>query len=365
MWDDRAVRKPRLPSDSVSIVNMGTQHPAQNPQFRKVQLVAGSLSLIVAFVMVGGKLFTWRLTGSTAVLSDGLESVVNIVASAMLLYSIILAMKPVDRNHPYGHGKIEFLSAGFEGAMILVAAVVIVVQAIREMIKGPELEGLDTGVVILVGLTLLNAALAFFLVQTGRRTNSVALVADGRHVFADVWTTAGVIVGLVGVHWTGWQMLDPIMALAVGLHILRSGWSLVRQAVGGLMDEADEERLLQVTQALQTARRPGWIDAHRLRLFRAGSMLHADLHLIVPRYWDADKLHEVDREASEAIFSQAETAGDVIIHFDPCRPRHCSRCNLEDCAIRREPQTWPAHFERDRILRYDDTPPGSLAAAEP
>ena len=130
------------------------------------------------------------------------------------------------------------------------------------------------------------------------------------------------------------------------------------------MDEADEAQLLQVTQALESVRKPGWIDAHRLRLFRAGSMLHADLHLIVPRYWDADKLHEVDREISEVVFSRSESSGDVIVHFDPCRPRHCQRCSLDDCPIRSEPRSTEAPFEPDRILRYDDSPPGTLAEAE-
>ena len=335
---------------------MGTQRAAESPEHQRSRLLAGSLSLVVALAMVGGKLFTWHLTHSTAVLSDGLESIVNIVASALLLYSLVLAMKPVDRNHPYGHGKIEFLSAGFEGAMIVVAAALIVIQAVREMIQGPQVTNIGTGLVILVALALTNAALGFYLFRTGRRTQSVALVADAKHVLADVWTTAGVIVGLIAVKWTGWQILDPLIALGVGLHIVRSGWRLVREAIGGLMDEAAEPLLLAVTQDLQAARQTGWIDAHRLRLIRAGTGLHADLHLIVPRYWDADKLHRVDRDVSAAIFSRTEAFGDVIVHFDPCRPRHCARCDVVDCAIRSQPQTVEAAFERDRIVRYDDTP---------
>lgn len=313
---------------------MGSQPSPHDPSKTRSRIEAGVLSLVVAIGMVAGKLFAFELTGSSAIFSDALESTTNILASSMLLYSLVLSLRPVDRNHPYGHGKVEFFSAGFEGALIFGASLVIVVQAVREIQRGPELQDVDLALVLLVALALVNGALGAFLVRRGQQTNSMALVADGRHVMTDVWTTGGVIAGLVAVRLTGWVILDPLVAIAVGLHILRTGWKLVREAVAGLMDEADDPLLERVAQSLQSAREPGWIDAHRLRLWRAGAALHVDLHLLVPRYWDTERLHEVDDEITRAVFSDADDFGDVIVHFDPCRPQDCSHCGVDECPLR-------------------------------
>jgi cation diffusion facilitator family transporter len=299
-----------------------------------VRIRAGWLSLAVGALIFAGKLGAFALTGSAAVFSDAMESVVNVAAAVLLLYSLIVAARPADRDHPYGHGKVEFFSAGVEGTLIAMAALAILVEAGRELVRGPELRNLDRGLLLLAGLTLANGVLGAYLVRVGRRTGSLALEADGRHLWTDVATSVGVLAGLGAVRVTGFVVFDPLVAIAVALNILREGVRLVRRAVGGLMDEADSELLARAVEALERGRRPWWIDVHGLRLWRSGAVHHADLHACVPRYFDADQLHEIDDELRRTLLGALDAPGDVLVHFDPCRPRQCPICAMPDCAVR-------------------------------
>lgn len=294
----------------------------------------GTLALVGGVAVLGIKGAAWGLTGSTAVLSDALESVVNVTAAALLLFTLRLSAQPADENHPYGHGKIEFFSAGVEGTLIGVAALLIAVEAIDQLRAGTELRSLDLGLLLVAAASVLNGSLGLYLIRLGRRSHSLALVADGQHLLADVLTSVGVLAGLAAVWITGWTILDPLVALAVAVHILRTGWHLVRQAVGGLMDEADPDLLNAMAHALERARQPWWIDAHGLREWRSGPLQHADLHMVVPRYFDADRLHEIDEEVEEVLVGAAGRPGEAIVHFDPCRPRHCAGCTMPACDVR-------------------------------
>jgi len=321
-------------------------HPAR--------LRAGWISLGIGTVVCAGKFVAAELTGSTALFSDAMESIVNVVAAALLLYAVYVAARPADRDHPYGHGKVEFFSAGVEGALIAVAAGAIVYQAIEALVRGPELRRLDVGAAIAGGLALVNAGLGAYLVRAGRRTGSDALVADGRHVLTDVVTTAGILLGLGAVRLTGWAPLDPLIAIAVALSILRTGWQLLRGAVGGLMDEADPGLLAPIAEALERERDPSWIDVHSLRSFRSGAVQHTELHLCVPRYFDADQLHGVSDRVREAVVAASGRPGDVIVHFDPCRPRHCSGCAMPACPVRAAPLRHREAIRLDTALRGDE-----------
>ncbi len=315
---------------------------------------AGWISLAVGSVVFAGKFLAFQLTGSAAVFSDAMESIVNVAAGALLLYSLVVALRPADRDHPYGHGKVEFFSAGAEGALIAVAALLIFYQATMELVRGPELRRLDLGLALVVALAGVNAALGAYLVRTGRRTHSLALVADGEHVLTDVVTTAGVVLGLLAVRITGIVWIDPLVALALALHILRSGWRLLRGAVGGLMFEADESLLAPVCDAFERDRDVSWIDVHSLRTWRSGAIQHSDLHLVVPRYHDADRLHEIGEDIRRVVLGATGRPGDVIVHFDPCRPRHCAGCAMEDCAVREKPLSHREPIRLDRAIRADE-----------
>jgi cation diffusion facilitator family transporter len=329
--------------------------PAAHDEVR-ARLRAGRISLVVGCVVLVGKLAAYAITGSAAVLSDALESIVNVVAAGFLLFSLTVAARPADRSHPYGHGKVEFLSAGAEGTLIAVAAILIVLEAARDLWRGPEVRRVDLGLLLVTTLTLVNVALGAYLLRVGRRTHSAALQADGHHVLTDVATSAGVVAGLAAVWLTGWTVLDPLVAIGVALNILRTGWALVRRAVAGLMDEADERLLGTIAEDLEKTREPWCIDVHGLRSWRSGDFHHVDLHVCVPRFFEAQRLHELDARLRRRVLDSVGRSGDVIVHFDPCLPRHCAGCAMPDCTVRATPFDARRAIDLRRATRRDDAP---------
>lgn len=282
-------------------------------------------------LMKGG---AYMVTGSAAVLSDALESVIHVAATAVALFSVLLAGRPADDSHPYGHGKVEYFSAGFEGALIMVAAVAIVWQAAPSLLLGPDLRALDVGTVIVGLAALVNLVLGVYLVRVGRQTRSLALLADGKHVLTDSITSFGVLIALLLVLATGWKRLDPAVAIAVAANILWTGGRLVAQSVQGLMDSADPRLLQEVLDIVVQQRRPGWIDLHRLRAVRRGDRLTLDFHLTVPRFWDIERGHAEQQELADLIEASLGGTADSVIHVDPCVPACCEFCDYEPCPVR-------------------------------
>jgi cation diffusion facilitator family transporter len=277
------------------------------------------------------------MTGSTAVLSDALESIVNVVAAVFALGGLVFAGRPADRNHPYGHGKIEFFSAAFEGGLIAFASVVIVYEAVLILLAGAAVRQISAGVVIVLVTGLVNLVLGWYLVRTGRRYNSLTLVADGKHVIADFWTSAGVVVGLLLVQLTGLAWLDPLVALLVALSLMWTGFRLVRHAAGGLLDEEDPALLSRVLAALQRYVGHGVIRVHHLRAIRSGRFHHVEAHLVVPEFWSVDRAHGVSEDVAALVIHDLGVEGEMVFHTDPCHRIYCATCDLEDCPIRREP----------------------------
>jgi cation diffusion facilitator family transporter len=306
-------------------------------QDARIRLRAGLISLTVSLLMLAAKYQAYRVTRSTAVLSDALESIVNVVAAVFALGGLVFAGRPADRNHPYGHGKIEFFSAAFEGGLIAFASVVIVYEVVLILLAGAELRQISTGVLIVFATGLVNLVLGWYLVRTGRRYNSLTLVADGKHVIADFWTSAGVVVGLLLVHFTGLAWLDPLVALLVALSLMWTGYRLVRHAAGGLLDEEDPVLLSRVLNALQAYVGHGVIRVHHLRAIRSGRFHHVEAHLVVPEFWSVDKAHGVSEDVAACVIRDLGVEGEMVFHTDPCHRIYCATCDLEDCPIRREP----------------------------
>ena len=303
----------------------------------RIRLRAGLISLTVALLMLAAKYQAYRMTGSTAVLSDALESIVNVVAAVFALGGLVFAGRPADRNHPYGHGKIEFFSAAFEGGLIAFASVVIVYEVVLILLAGAAVRQISAGVVIVLVTGLVNLVLGWYLVSTGRRYNSLTLVADGKHVIADFWTSAGVVVGLLLVQLTGLAWLDPLVALLVALSLMWTGFRLVRHAAGGLLDEEDSALLSRVLAALQRYVGHGVIRVHHLRAIRSGRFHHVEAHLVVPEFWSVDKAHGVSEDVAARVIHDLGVEGEMVFHTDPCHRIYCATCDLEDCPIRREP----------------------------
>ena len=294
------------------------------------QKLAMGLSFVVGFLMLGGKMYAYLITGSAAILSDAAESVVHVLAVGFASFSLWLSFKPADPSHPYGHDKISFFSAGFEGAMIVFAAFYIIYESIRKWLAGLQLENLDTGPLFVAGAALINAGLGAFLVWQGRRHNSLILVANGKHVLTDSWTSFGVIVGLVLVMWTDWLPFDPMLAILVALNILWSGGKLIRQSVGGLMDEGDpttNDALLKLLEKETAAR---GLTFHEVRHRNSGSSLWMDFHLLFPNTTNIDDAHWKATEIEAAIKAAFPIPVTITTHLEPIEGHDRTHRALKD-----------------------------------
>jgi len=322
----------------------------------KRRLVAISASLAIGLGLMAVKFLAFWLTDSAAILSDALESIINVVAASFALGSIIFAAKSPDPTHPYGHGKIEFFSAAFEGGLIAFAAVMIVYQAGASLLHAPEVRQLDVGLAIIAAAGLANLALGGFLVRTGRRSNSLTLVADGQHVLSDFWTSLGVVVGLLLVRITGVLWLDPLVAGIVGINLAWTGLRLVRHAAGGLLDEEDTELLHKLVAALNASMVSGIIRVHKLRAIRSGRFSHIDAHLVAPEFWSVEAAHDAAGAFEQQVIMSCGIEGEIVFHTDPCRRLYCAGCDIPACPIRVEPfQSRPA-LTVEEIVQPDFVP---------
>ncbi len=305
---------------------------AASPEVR-----AAKLSLGVAVVLLGIKFFAWLLTGSAAILSDALESIINVVAAGFAVFSVSVAAMPPDRRHPYGHGNVEYYAAWLEGMLILLASVAIFWESWEKIAHPQPMPHLGGGLLLLTGASAVNLWLGLLLLRRGRASGSLTLTADGQHVLTDVYTSAGVIVGLLLVWITGWLWLDGAVACLVGANIAWTGVALVRRSVAGFMNESDPELLAGICDLLREKRHPVWIDIHRLRAIKLGRAVHVDLHLILPRDMSLKEAHD-QVDAMEALLrAHLGPEADVMIHADPCKDARCPDCDADPCDLRRSP----------------------------
>ncbi|HWV37198.1 MAG TPA: cation diffusion facilitator family transporter [Vulgatibacter sp.] len=311
--------------------------PGATPEVERLRRRAGYVSLLGGTAVFAIKLLAWQVSGSTAALSDALESIVNIVAAGFAIFAIRFAAIPADRDHPYGHGKIEHLAAAFEGGLISFAAVMIFFAAGTSLWTGVELREVDLGLAALVVAGVLNLILGSWILRVGRQTDSPTLVADGQHVLADVWTTLGVLLGLGLARVTGLEWMDPLVALAIGALLARTGFRLVGDAAHGLLDREDPALLARLVDAFNDSPVEGLTNLHRLRAIRSGDLVHADAHVFVPAHWTVERAHEAMVELERRVSASAGFQGELALHLDPCHPGVCSGCDHVECPMRSEP----------------------------
>ncbi len=280
------------------------------------RLARWSLATGVAVLLLKG--VAWRLTGSVALLSDALESIVNVVASLAMFFALRIARLPADRNHPYGHGKAEYLSAVLEGVLIAVAAVLSIIAAWGRLMHPRALVDVGAGLGVSVFASALNGVLAWRLIAAGKKHRSPALAADGQHILSDVVTTAGVLVGVALARLTGWWRLDPILACVVAVNILWMGWKLVRRSVGALMDEVlDEDEVAHVRGiAERVASEDGAVGVKGFRLRRTGASGQCDMTLVVPGEMTVRAAHAICDRIDEALRADEPALG-VVVHVEP------------------------------------------------
>ena len=274
------------------------------------------LSIAAALVTIALKTAAWLITGSVGLLSDAAESVVNLVAAVVALFALRVAARPADKNHHFGHSKAEYFSSAIEGVMIFVAAVVIVGFAIQRLIVPRPLEAIGVGLLITVGASLINGAVAVVLLGAGARHNSITLRADGHHLMTDVITSAGVVVGIGLVWLTGWDWLDPLVALLVGVNILWTGWRLVSESASGLMDEALPKETNARLREILAEHEEETVKFHAFRTRISGARAFMEFHMLVPGAWSVQQGHDAMEDLVDLI--QAEfTELRVIGHLEP------------------------------------------------
>ncbi len=297
---------------------------------------------VVAVLLFAIKITAWWLTSSVSILTDALESTVNVVAGFISLYSLYVSAKPRDTDHPYGHGKAEFLSAAFEGSMITIAGGIIIYESIKSLRDPKALKGLDMGILLVAITAIINYVTGWYCVKTGKKNNSLALVASGKHLQTDTFSTIGIIIGLILIYITGWTKLDGIVAIGFALFIMYTGYTIIRQSVEGIMDKADTELLSKLVDFLNRNRNTNWIDLHNVRIIKYGSVLHLDAHLTVPWYLNVHQAHNEIDQLSALIKKEFGEAVELFVHTDGCLDFSCYVCGVNDCHVRK-------HAQRERV----------------
>jgi cation diffusion facilitator family transporter len=299
----------------------------QNLQVQKWVAAISVVLLVVKFI-------AYYSTHSISILTDALESIVNVAAGFIGLYSLYVAAKPRDADHPYGHGKAEFLSAAVEGTMIGCAGAIIVYKGIQNLIHPSELHKIDYGIWLVTATAVVNFVAGYFCLQTGKKNNSLALIASGKHLQSDTWSTIGIVAGLILLYFTGYLWIDSVVAISFACFIMYTGYKILRHSIAGIMDEADGKLLSRMVDVLNNNRQQNWIDLHNLRVIKYGSVLHIDCHLTVPWYLNVHEAHSEVDALSALIRKEFGESLELFVHSDGCLPFQCKICNKADCNVR-------------------------------
>ncbi len=282
------------------------------------------------------KFVAYFLTNSNAILTDAAESIVNVLASSFAFYSIYLTTLPKDKNHPYGHGKVEFFSAFIEGVLIGIAGIIIILKSSYDLVYPNEIRQLYDGAIIIGATGIINLAIGFYLISTGKKNNSITLEADGKHLLTDSVSSAGLVIGIILIQFTQIYWLDGIISIVLGIYIIYNGYKLTRKSVGGLMDESNIILVRDLVFILQNNRQNSWIDVHNLRAQEYGADLHIDCHVTLPYYFDLNRVHQEISEIDKLINISSKHQTELFIHADPCLPACCNYCKMENCNVRQE-----------------------------
>lgn len=307
----------------------------------------------VGIILFVGKLVAWKLTNSDAVFSDAMESIVNVISAFLGLYSLYLAAKPRDENHPYGHGKVEFVTSAIEGSLISIAGVMIIYEGVNSLIMGKTLNKLDWGIWIVAATAIVNYVLGYISIQLGKKENSIVLVSSGKHLQSDTITTLGVVVSLVLVYFTKIYWIDSVVALLFGIYIIVVGYKIIRRSLSGIMDEADPEMLNRLAAFLNKNRKKEWIDIHNMKIQQFGSRLHIDAHITLPWYFELRSAHQEMEAVIKMIAKNTDRQVEFNFHMDDCKPTSCAVCQIENCPVRQHNFTKKVEWNGENISQPD------------
>jgi cation diffusion facilitator family transporter len=300
----------------------------ENYNFQKRLLAVTILLFII-------KIIAWYLTNSVAILTDTLEYTINVVSGIVGLYSLHLSAQPKDKNHPYGHGKVEFLSATVEGTLMIVSSFLIVYEALLNLVTPHDISQLDYGIILVAFTGLMNYLLGTFTVRKGTKNNSLALTATGKHMQSDTYATIGILIGLLLIYVFKYSWIDSVVSFIFAFIIILSGYKILRSSIAGIMDEADDTLLIKVIELLQTSRIENWVDLHNLRIIKYGSTLHLDCHLTVPWYLNVHEAHREIDHLEKLVRDNFGESIELFVHTDGCLDFSCKICSKTDCSVRK------------------------------
>lgn len=275
------------------------------------------------------------MTNSNTILSDASESIVNVIAGFFGLISLYVALIPKDKNHPYGHGKIEFISAGIEGALIFIAGIMIIFKSLYNLQYPHTLHKIDYGLSFIALTGIINFLLGFYVNKKGVIFDSSILKASGKHLISDAFSTIGTVGGLVLIYLTEQVFYDILIAIILGLYICYTGFNVIKDAFSGIMDEADFELLDEIVDILNEDRHPECIDIHNLRIIKYGTDLHVDCHMTIPWYFNVEQAHDEVKRFEDLLSSRTNKEVEFFVHTDPCIPSCCKSCIKMDCTERK------------------------------
>ena len=288
----------------------------------------------VAIFLFLVKITAWYLTNSVAILTDALDSIVNVVAAFLGFFSLTVSAKPKDVDHPYGHGKVEFISSAVEGTLITVAGFLVIYEACINFVHPHVIQKIDRGIILVGATAVVNYIMGTICLQTGRKNNSIPLIASGKHLQTDTWSTVGIIVGLILLYFTKLLWIDGVVAIIFACLIMYTGYKIIRTSIAGIMDEADLELLKRLVQMLNHKRPENWIDLHNLRLIKYGGTLHMDCHLTVPWYLNVRQAHDEIEALGLLVKTEYADSVELFVHSDGCVEYSCRICSKQSCLVR-------------------------------
>lgn len=308
----------------------------------------------ISFVILCSKFVAFYITNSVGILTDAMESIVNVIAGLISWYSLRWASKPKDKEHPFGHGKIELISASIEGLLIAVAGGVIIYEGVQRLFEPAGIEKLDIGIVVVAAAGLINYIMGWYSVRMGKKYQSMALIAGGKHLQSDTYSSIGLVAGLLLLFYTDIAWIDSALALIFGAIIVVTGLSILKKTVANLLDKADNKVLESMARSIKGNRRPDWIDIHNTKIIKSGSYLYIDCDLTLPWFYNIMESHDACDNLKKTLLTTLSDKIQVSIHSDPCEMKYCEHCEMNHCASRKHAFVALEEINISNIVQSDE-----------
>ena len=305
------------------------------PEISKIKLQIQKKIALISVILLIGKFIAYYMTQSVGILTDALESIVNVITGFITIYSIYVSLKPRDADHPFGHGKVESLSASIEGLLIVFAGLLIIYEAIVRLFHPAEIKQLDIGIIIVAVAGLINYLVGYYSIIIGKKHNSIALIAGGKHLQSDTYSSIGLVIGLLLLLFTKMVWLDSLIALIFGSIIIYTGYKILKETTSNLMDEADVTLINDLTKILWEHKSDNCIEMHNLKLVKYGEAYHIDCDITLPWYMNIKDAHKESDKIKEVILKNFSENIDLNIHNDSCKEKYCKQCRIVDCSYRK------------------------------